>query len=366
MLLGYKFRICPTIEQQTKLDHVMEACRFVYNHALETRLNAYDRYGESLSVHDLPIRLNDLKNKYPWITEIDSYALQASIKKMDVNFEEFRKGNRKLPRFRSRINDNSFKCLIGSFKFDLKNSTLSILEISSIPIVLSRQIPGTILNMTVSRTPTGKYFVAFQVDSNKKIVIPDKVLPETTVGLDVGVKSFVTTSDGEVFEANRKLKDNLKRLRCLQRRASKKVKGSKNQIKANLRVAKLHEKITNQRVSYIQQVTTRLIRDNQTESFVIENLNVAAMLGKREMSQSIADASFAEFFRQMKYKCKLHGKNLIVIDRFEPSSKTCSNCGSINDALTLKDREWTCNACGTKHDRDLNAAKNIKAAGLKK
>ncbi len=192
-----------------------------------------------------------------------------------------------------------------------------------------------------------------------------EVVNKTTIGLDVGIKSFVATSGGKIFEPNRKLKGSLKRLKCLQRRASRKKKGSNNRKKANLCVAILHEKITNQRTDYIHKVTTQLIRDNQTESFVIEDLNVAGMLKNRKLSQAIADVSFGEFFRQMKYKCDWYGKNLITIGRFEPSSKMCSDCGKINQELTLGDREWTCE-CGATHDRDLNAAINIRNIGLEK
>jgi len=185
------------------------------------------------------------------------------------------------------------------------------------------------------------------------------------VGIDLGIKSFVVTSDGRFYEPNRFLKNSLARLKCLQRRASRKKKGSNNRKKANLCVAILHEKITNQRADYIHKITTGLIRDNQAETFVIEDLNVVGMLKNRKLSQAISDVSFGEFFRQLAYKCEWYGKNLIQIGRFEPSSKTCSDCGAINDAITLADREWTCEKCGSAHDRDLNAAKNIKAMGLK-
>jgi putative transposase len=201
------------------------------------------------------------------------------------------------------------------------------------------------------------------VDNKKDPTINKPVSETKTIGIDVGIKSFAVCSHGLSFESNRYLKNSLERLRCLQRRASRKKKGSNNRKKANKCVSILHERITNQRVDYCHKVTTGLIRDNQAETFVIEDLAVVNMLKNKKLSQAISDVSFGEFFRQLKYKSEWYGKNLIVIDRFAPSSKRCSDCGEINQELTLADREWTC-VCGSHHDRDLNAAINIKHFGL--
>lgn len=366
MLRAYKYRLYPTPEQAMMIDKTIGVCRLVYNLALETKIWAWKSAGKSLSGFDLINQLTELKKEFIWIGEVDSQALQASVKKLERNFKNFFTTGSGFPKFKSKRNGGSFNCPNNTRRIDWERSTLTIPKIKDIPIVLSRPFDGKIKTVTVSKAATGKYFASILVETEIIHQNPNKVSPETTIGLDVGVKSMVVTSTGKVFEPNRKLKNNLKRLQCLQRRASRKKKGSNNRKKANLCVAILHEKITNQRADYIHKVTTGLIRDNKAETFVIEDLGVAGMLKNRKLSQALSDVSFGEFFRQMKYKCEWYGKNLITIGRFEPSSKTCSCCQAINETLTLADREWTCASCGISHDRDTNAAINIKQFGLKK
>ena len=202
------------------------------------------------------------------------------------------------------------------------------------------------------------------VEQNILPPIKPAIRPETTIGIDLGIKSFVVTSDGLKFEPNQFLKEKLDRLKHLQRRASKKKKGSKNRKKANRRVAILHENISGRRLEYIHQVTNTLIRENQTESIVIENLNVSGMVANHTLAQAISDVSMSKFYQVLGYKCEWNGVNLIKIGRFEPASKRCSHCGHIKEDLTLADREWTRAICNTHHDRDINAAKNIRYFGL--
>lgn len=362
-LKSYKYRLYPTNDQKSKIDRTIGVCRFIYNLALETKIYAYKSHGKNLTSFDLCYQLPELKKAYPWIAEVDSQAVQASVKKLDKAFKAFFM-DEGFPKFKSRKSANTFQSPHPRKKIDWNKSTLTILKIKDIPIELSRRFDGKMKTVTISRTPTGKYFASILVETDSAKVVPNQVKPETTIGLDVGIKSFVVASNGKIFEPNRKLKASLKRLQCLQRRASRKKKGSNNRKKANKCVAILHEKITNQRTDYIHKVTTGLIRDNQAETFVIEDLNVAGMLKNRKLSQAISDVGWVEFRRQMEYKCDWYGKNLIVINRFEPTSKTCSHCGEINQELTLADREWTCK-CGAVLDRDYNAAINIKNAGLK-
>lgn len=365
MLKSYKYRLYPNIDQQKKIDQTIGVCRFVYNLALETKIYAYKSYGKNLSAIDLCYQLVDLKKDYSWIAEVDSQAVQASIKKLDNSFQNFFRG-KGFPKFKSKRNKGSFQCPNNKREINWNKSTLTIPKIKNIPIVLSRQFEGRIKTVTISRTATGKYFASILVEYEVQKQAVKEINPDTIIGIDVGIKSFVVTSDGQLFEPNRKLKNSLHRLKCLSRRVSRKKKGSNNRKKAVRCLSTLHERIANQRTDYIHKITTGLIHDNQAETFVIENLNVAGMLKNRKLSQAISDVSFGEFFRQMKYKCDWYGKNLIMIDRFEPSSKTCSCCGYINETLTLADRSWLCTNCGTLHDRDFNAAVNIKNAGLKK
>jgi putative transposase len=361
---SYKYRLYPTEDQLIKIDHTINVCRFVYNLALETKILAYQSARKNLSAYDLHSQLPELKEANPWMKEVDSQALQFAIRQMDSAFQKFFNGAG-FPKFKSKHKSRlSFHAPNNTRRINWALSTITIPKIENIPAILDRPFKGTIKDITISKTPTGKYFASILVDNKAELPAKPPISEATAIGIDVGIKSFVVTSDGRQFEPNRKLKSNLKRLQCLQRRASRKQKGSNNRKKANLCVATLHEKITNQRTDYIHQVTTRLIRDNQTESIVIEDLGVAGMLKNGNLAQAISDVSFGKFFEVLKYKCDWYGKNLIVIARWAPSSKRCSCCGAINGALTLADRAWTCAECGTRHDRDYNASQNIKWYGL--
>jgi putative transposase len=338
-------------------------CRLIYNLGLEVKIRAWQGSQKNVSALDLCYQLPELKEAYPWIAEIDSQSLQASIKKLDKSFQNFFRGSG-YPKFKKKSGHQSFQCPNNTRRVDWENSTISIPKIWNIRAELSRKFDGKIKTVTISRTPTKKYFASILVDNSLKLPHKPAAKPSSTLGIDVGIKSFVITSDGRFFEPNRKLKENLQRLKTLQRRGSRKKKNSNNRKKANLCIAILHEKITNQRADYIHKITTELIRDNQVESLVIEDLNVAGILKNRKLSQAVSDGSFGEFFRQLKYKCDWYGKNLIKIGRFEPSSKTCNKCGQINENLTLSDRQWVCASCGSVHDRDLNAARNIRQMGI--
>lgn len=350
------------MNQRKLLDKHFGCCRLVYNLALEIRILGWQSLHRHISRTELQEQLVDLKKEYNWLYEINSQALQSTFLNLDNAYRKFFKGAG-FPKFKSKYDFQSYQCP-QKVKVNFDKGTIVIPKVKIVKAAISRKFIGQIKTCTVSKTPTGKYFINVLVDN--KIALPAKpdITEHSIIGIDVGIKSFVVTSNGRQFESNLKLKNNLARLQCLQRRASYKKKGSKNRKKANKCLAILHEKITNQRTDYIQQLTTRLIRDNQAESFAIENLGVAGMLKNGKLAQAISDVSFGKFFEVLKYKCEWYGKNLIVIDRWAPSSKRCSCCGAINHALTLADREWTCSQCNTHHDRDHNAATNIKWYGL--
>lgn len=366
MLKTYKYRLYPTDDQRNKIDHSIGVCRLVYNLALEVKIRAYREHGIKMSSFDLFYQLVDLKKEFKWVGEVDSQALQASIKKIDIAFKNFFRGAG-YPKYKSKRNCiQSFQCPNNTRKVDWVKGTITIPKISDIPAKLSRRFEGKIKNCTVSKTPTGKYYISVLVDNGIKLPAKPLIKAETTIGIDVGISSFVVSSNGLKFEPNRFLKNKLNRLKCLQRRTSRKVKGSSNRKKSNLCVAILHEKITDSRLEYIHQVTNRLIHDNQVESIVIEDLNVSGMMANHKLAQAIGDVSFGKFFEILKYKCDWYGKNLITIGRFDPSSKRCNNCGHIHKELKLSDREWICNNCTSTHDRDENAADNIRWFGLEK
>lgn len=345
------------------MDQTFSVCRLVYNMGLEIKTSAWRSKQINLSAYDLSKQLSELREAYPFIAEVNCGALHQALNNLDAAFNSFFKESG-FPRFKRKNHSRqSFACHNNTRKIDWNNQTLTIPKIKDIPIELSRKFEGEIKTIIISKTKTGKYFASIRVDENKPPASKPPIDSITSTGIDLGVKSFVITSGGMVYAPNRFLKQSIDRLKYIQSRVSRKKRGSKNRKKANLYVARLHEKIANQRADYIHKITTELIRDNQTNTFVIEDLAVSNMLKNRKLSQSISDASFGEFIRQMRYKCDWYGKNLIVIYRFAPSSKRCSECGEINAELTLADREWTC-ACGAQHDRDLNAAKNIKFFGL--
>lgn len=362
MLKTYKYRLYPNEFQKEKIDKTIGVCRFIYNLALETKIYAWRAAQISLTAYDLINQLPELKREYNWIKDVDSQSIQASIINMEKAFKSFFNGNG-FPKFKRKRFIGSFQCPRNTRKVDFENSLLTIPKIKDIPIRLSRRFSGTIKTITISKTASGKYYASILISDTQKIPSKSEISPDTTLGIDIGIKSYAVTSDGIVYSPNRFLKNSLKRLKCLQRRVNRKQNNSKNRKKANFHVTKLHEKISSQRSDYIHKTTTQLIRDSQAKCFVIEDLNVSGMLKNKKLAQAISDVSFGEFSRQMKYKCDWYGKNLLIINRFAPSSKRCNECGIINNSLTLADRDWVC-GCGATHDRDLNAAKNIKWFGL--
>jgi len=363
VLKSYKYRIYPNKEQTAKIEQTIGVCRLVYNLALQAKIEAYKANGTNYSYFDLCYQLIDMKKDYAWMREVDSQALRASLKKVDSAFKSFFNG-KGYPKYKSKHDKKSFQCPTNKREIDWGNSTLTLPKLYNVPINLSRKFEGVIKTVTVSKTPTGKYYASILVDNGIEFQSLKPITKEGTIGLDTGIKSFVISSDGRAFEANRKLKDNLQRLKVLQRRASRKKKGSSNRKKANKAVAVLHEKIANKRSDYIHKVTHELTNDNQVNSICIEDLNVSGLLKNHKVAQAMQDVSLGEFYRVLGYKCQWRGINLIKINRFAPSSKRCSSCGSIKDKLALAEREWVCLDCGTTHDRDKNAAENIKWYGL--
>lgn len=361
MIRAYKYRIYPTSEQKTLIDKTIGCCRFVFNLALEVKIRAWKECGHRLSSFDLCYQLADLKKECQWLNEVDSQALQAAVKKIDVAFKNFYRGNG-YPKFKSKRNGGSFQCPSNTRRVDWKNSTITIPKIKNIPIILSRKFDGKIKTVTISRTATGKYFTSILVETNDVLcTMPDR---KNAVGIDLGITAFATLSTGEKIENPKYLRLNTERLKILQRRASRKKKGSNNRKKANLRVAAIHERINNQRTDFLNQLSTKLIRDNQTDTICVESLAVKNMVKNHNLAQAINDVSWSEFIHQLEYKGKWYGKNIIKIDRWFASSKICSNCGNKLDQLDLSIRKWTCSNCHSTHDRDINAAINIKNMGL--
>lgn len=364
MIKAYKYRIYPTSEQKTQIDNSINVCRLVYNLALDIKIRAYKEHQKKLSTIDLCYQLVDLRQAYSWIKAVDSQSLQASVKSLDNSYATFFSGGG-FPKFKSKKSlSQSFLCPNGKREVNWENNTITLPKIKDIPAKLSRKFQGDIKTCTVSRKPSGKYYISILVQNHEELPIKPEITDKTTVGIDMGIKTFVVGSNGLMYGKNRFLQKNLKKLKCLQRRRSRKTLNSKNRIKYNLKVAKLHEKIAACRLDYIHNITKQLTHDSQVGTIVIEDLGVSSMRANHCLAQSVSDVSFSLFFKTLKYKCEWYGKNLIKIGRFDPSSRRCFDCGDINKSLKLSDREWACESCGAIHERDINAANNIKWFGL--
>lgn len=352
----FKYRLHPTVLQEELLDKHFNACRFVYNLALETKQYAYAIHNKNISCFDLHAQLPDLKKECPWLKEVASSSLQQSIINLDRAFTGFFKGVAKYPNFKSKHRGSqSFRNPHGN-KIKIVDSKIFIPKFKKgISIVISRPYIGVVKSATVSKTPTGKYFVSLLCETGEPM--PAKPPITEGLGIDLGLKDFIVTSDGEKVENPKHLRNSMARLKVLQRRSSRKKNGSANRKKANLKVALLHERITNQRKDFLHKLSTKLVSENQALFF--EDLNVKGMLKNHKLAGAISDVSWSEFVRQCQYKAEWTGKNVLFTSRWFASSKTCNECGHHNEYLTLGDRHWECE-CGVIVDRDVNAAKNIK------
>jgi putative transposase len=356
MLKAFKYKINPTNEQTILLNKHIGSSRFVYNLALETKNSAYVGNKVNLSCFALHKQLTELKTECEWLKEINSQSLQQSITNLDKAYTAFFKGQNSFPKFKKKSNGGSFNIPQNVI---LENDKLIIPKFKKgIDIVLHRPIKGEIRQATISRTPTGKYFVSILCETGDVIKTKLTIKEETTIGIDLGIKTFIVVSNGKEYDNPKFLRKAQSKLKYIQRKYSKK-KGKRTKQK----LAVLHKKVANQRKDFLHKVSSELI--NNHDSIAIETLQVSNMLKNHTLAQAIQDAGWGMFVTMLEYKAKWQGKNIMKIGTFEPSSKTCSCCGHINKELTLKDREWTCKGCGTLLNRDVNAAINIKNSALR-
>ena len=367
MLRAYKYRIYPTEEQKVLFAKTFGCCRFVYNWALNLKIEAYKLEKKSVAYKEVQNRMvNELKKENQWLTEVNSQALLNSIRNLDTAYKNFFRDTHTVgfPRFKSRKNRQSFQCP-QHCSVDFGKGTVSIPKAKDIPAVLHRRFKGTVKTVTVSMTPSGKYFASVLVDTAIQELPVSPIQGDTALGIDLGIKSLAVCSDGRTFDNPKNLQHSLDRLALLQKRLSRKQKGSANRNKARIRVARLQEHIANCRKDNLHKITHVLTHDSQVRTLCMENLNVKGMQSNHHLAQAVGDASFGMFLTMLEYKCRWYGVNLVKIDRFAPSSKTCGQCGYVYKGLKLSERSWTCSECGTHHDRDFNAACNIKEFGLK-
>lgn len=349
---AYKYRIYPNSQQRDKLSQQFGGCRFVYNYFLRRRIDTYIETDKGLTYHDTALQLTELKKQtdYNWLKDMDSQAAQQALRDLDTAYSNFFNKRAKFPNFKKKHGKQS--CRFPQ-RFKIDGSKLYIPKVGWVKIVLHRPIEGVMKNLTVSRTKSGKYFASIQVEQE----IDAPVYQGGKVGLDLGLKDFAVTSDGQRFPNPKHLRKSERRLARYQRKLSKTQKGSNGRDKARLKVAKLHEKIANQRLDFTHKLSRQLVESNQLTA--IEDLNVKGMVRNHSLAKSISDAGWSEFVRQLNYKGQWYGCHIEQIDRFFPSSKRCVHCGFVNQDLQLSDRHWICPECGSVLDRDINAAQNI-------
>jgi len=359
MLKSYKYKLKPNEDQKVLLNKHFGSIRFAYNYFLNERKKEYENNKQNLNYSDNSKSLTELKKQkeYFWLNEINSQSLQSSLKNLDDAYNGFFKKRTKFPKFKSKKSKNSFK--VPQF-VKLEDGKLKIPKFKEpIDLILSRSFSGIIKSCTILKTPTNEYFVSILVETTHK------VLPKTgkSIGIDLGLKDFVITSEGFKYKNNRYTKTYERKLKEHQQHLSRKTYGSNRYLKEKLKVANIYKKITNSRLDNLHKVSTELIK--KYDVIVLEDLNIKGMIKNHKLSKHISDASWSKFIELLTYKAEWNDKEIVKIDRFFPSSKTCNCCGYINQNLKLDIREWTCPSCKIKLDRDLNASINILKEGYK-
>ena len=369
MLRAYKYRIYPTDEQKVMLAKTFGCCRYVYNWALELKERTYKETGENIKQHDMQKRVvHELKPELEWLKkDVTAKALEYVLDDLYKGYKNYFEGRAEKPTNRKKHERQHYHDRGENVKVQFKKGLITIPGIKDIPCVFHHRFNTkdcTIKQVGVELLPSGKYRISVLVEDGKPLPVKAPIDPEKTIGIDTGLKHYVVASDGLTDEPTHEAKKEKRKLKLLQRRLSKKVIGSRQFRILKHRIARLHEHIANQRTDHIHKLTHYLAYENQATTICVEDLNVKGMIKNKHLAYNLADAAIGEFYRQLEYKCAWTGKNYIEIDRFAPSSKRCSHCGYIYRGLKLSEREWTCPECGTHHDRDLNAAYNIKHFGL--
>lgn len=364
MYKSYKYRIYPNKKQQELIQKTFGCKRFVYNQCLAYKIEKYKNENISLSKFDLNNWCNNfLKPQYEWLREPDKCALENAIFDLDNAYNKFFKDGSGYPKFKSKKNHRlSYRTTFikGNIKVSFNDNKIKLPKLKWIKAKISREFNGKIKSATVEQKSSGKYYVSILVDT-------EHIPVESTgaaIGIDLGIKDLLVTSDGEKFKNLRLIKKYENKLAKEQRILAHKKKGSRNYEKQRIKVAKIYEKIQNTRLDNLHKISHKLINENQV--IISENLSVSNMIGNHNLAKSISDCGWYELTRQLEYKAKWNDRQYIKIDRFFASSQTCSNCGFINSNVKdLSIREWTCQNCAMIHDRDVNAAINILNEGLR-
>jgi putative transposase len=358
---AYRYRFYPTAEQEELLRRTMGCVRLVYNRALAARTEAWYERQERVDYVLTSSMLTGWKQKeeLDFLNDVSCVPLQQGLRHLQKAFGNFWAGRTKYPNFKKKHHGGSAEFTKSAFRW--KDGKMFLAKCSEpLPIVWSRELPSGCepSTVTVKLSASGQWHVSLLVNAD----IEQLPKIEKAIGLDVGITSLIATSDGDKISNPKHFKQLRRKLKKAQKTLYRKQKGSKNRQKARLKVAKVHGQISDSRKDFLHKLTTQLVRENQT--IVVEDLAIKNMVKNHKLALSISDASWGELLRQLAYKCEWYGRELIKIDRWFPSSKRCGSCGHVVDKLPLNIREWECPKCGANHDRDINASKNILAAGL--
>lgn len=364
MLKAYKYRLYPNKQQEEQIQKTFGCCRFVYNQTLSYRKEKYEQSKESINKTSCNNYCNQvLKKEYEWLKEVDKFALTNAIYNMDSAYQKFFKEHSGYPKFKSKRNNKqsySTNFTNRNIEISFENNEIKLPKLKWVKAKIHREFIGIIQSATISQIPSGKYFVSVLVET-------EHIPMESTgcmIGIDLGIKDLLITSDGEKFENIHTTKKYEDKLAKEQRRLSHKVKGSKNWNKQRIKVARIHEKIHNTRMDNLHKISHKLVCENQV--IVSEDLAVSNMVKNHNLAKAISDCGWYELTRQINYKSDWNNRQYIKIGRFTKSSQPCNVCGYINvKTKDLSVREWTCPQCGTVHDRDINAAINILNEGLR-
>lgn len=375
---AYKFRLYPNKSQQQVLQNHFGAVRFIYNHFLEKKIKVYKETKKTIAWNQLANELPQMKKQeeYKWLKEVNSQALQQAVINLDKSYLNFFRSGFGFPKFKSKHKSKKqfrFPIVENNLKIDYEQNRISIPKFiklkdkdNRLKCKFSRKVEGVVKSATVSQDKDGKYYISILCEVDIQIPMKKPVLRETSRGIDFGVKTFLTFDDGTKIENPKFLKQSQEKLARHQRDLAKLEKGTTKYKSKQQQITKLHAKVARQRKDFLDKLTYQLCNDSQVDTICIEDLSIKDMQSenKRVMNRAIGDLAWNMFTNMLKYKAEWNGKNIIKIGRFEPSSKTCHECGYVKHDLQLSDREWTCPSCGHSHDRDVNAAKNIKDFAL--
>ena len=367
MKRAYKYKIKPTMKQQHQLLQAFGCARFIYNWGLDKKTKAWTNEHKTITYFELAKELTALKNteEHKWLKDIPNVCLQQSLRNLDNAYTQFFKAKKGFPKFKSKRKSKNVSKYVEAVKFDFDNWKVRVPKCGWVKLCENKSFDlstSKIGTLTVSRDKCGEYWCTIVVEDNKPKKSKAKIFEGTSVGIDLGIKDYAILSDGTKYTNPKYLEHSQARLSLLQHRFARTVKGSNRHEAMRIKVAKQYRKITNMRTDFLHKLTTDLVR--RYDTICLENLNVEGMMKNHNLAMAIQSASWGEFVRQLKYKSDWFGKNVIFIGRFEPSSKTCSKCGYVKSDLKLSDREWICPICGEHHDRDVNAAINIKRFAL--